>query len=94
MEGKDYLAIQNAIIEIGVKLQVLDLEEFIRVMGRAELMAPALDPVLFRKASHNLASLKKLATMLIPAKECFVEVQNAIIMKSGTLGFSEKIIRP
>src|SRR5574337_1170047 len=78
MNGKEYLTVQMTMIEIGKKLEKLDLDAFLKCISNAETMAPMLDPTLYRQAAANLDAIKKLAHAFQTVKTEFAKVQETV----------------
>lgn len=84
MNPKQYLETQLAIIEIGKKVNTLDLDSFLKALSNAETMAPMLEPGIYRKAQSNLAAIRKLAESLLPVRTAFDEVFDSVLQTAVT----------
>jgi len=81
MENKEYLAVQTAIMNIGTQLEGLDLEAFLRQIGRADTMGPILDPTLYRKAQNRLSAIREFAGALRQAQPKFALLKGILILE-------------
>jgi hypothetical protein len=79
MNGKEYMETQIALIELGKRVQKLDLDAFLKCIANAEAAAPTLDPTLYRRAMDNLAAIKKLAVAYQGVKTAMQETQEAVL---------------
>lgn len=79
MNGKDYMQTQITMIQLGKKIQTLDIESFLKCIANAETAAPMLDPTLYMKACDNLRAVKKLAQAYQGVKTAMQETQEAVL---------------
>lgn len=61
MNGKEYMQTQIAMIEMGKKIQSLDLDAFLKCLDNAETAIPQLpNPEIQKRARDNIVAVRKL----------------------------------
>lgn len=89
MKGKEYLITQIQLLELGKKVELLDLDSFLQCIANAETAGPIVDPTLYMKGMTNLRALKNLALAFKQVKEQMPVVRDAVI-KTGIAQMVQK----
>ena len=61
MNGKEYLMTQIAMVQLGKRIQELDIDSFLKCVHNAEKSIETLDKALLKRTTENLSSVKELA---------------------------------
>jgi hypothetical protein len=79
MERDVYMKTQLEVIKIAKQINELPLERFLSAIQHAETVAPLIDPTMYRKAQDNLRAIKDLAKEMLPIKEKFGKLFQAVV---------------
>jgi hypothetical protein len=79
MTEAEYKKTQGKVVQIARAVEDLDLSGMLLAIGRAEAVAPILDPTLYRKACDNMRAIKKLVQSLQPVQAAAAELRLAVI---------------
>lgn len=79
MNGKDYMMTQITMIELGKKIETLDLDGFLNAVSNAKAAAPVLDPTLYIRAAKNLDAIERLAKTFNAVKTEFSNTRDVIV---------------
>lgn len=79
MTKDEYMKTQIELIEIGKRISLLRLHEFVEMISHSETAGPIVDPTLWRRASDNLRSLKRFAECLMRPQVAFAEFQQKVV---------------
>jgi hypothetical protein len=79
MTNEEYLETQIVLLKAAKTLRTLDLKKFLERIERAELLAPILNPTLYRLGAEQLGKIRRLTVAAIVLAELSDNTHGIII---------------
>ncbi len=75
MDRQEYLQTQQQLIALSSVVVDIDLDEFVNMIGKAEVVGPIMNPTNYVKAMNNMSDLRRLAISLRPFQKVVKEIR-------------------